>query len=190
MNEAALEALRARGAQAFDPVRFSFLQALARRATGHEGEARQLLEARLAQLLASFADAMDAAAATQDAAVHSTHQASPLAELVEHLGRQATTEALPPSGVHRPAAGSLPPELKTLRYFRSTWTRLAADQRLTQALAQVPDNPGPLHSQHLVHRALTLMRELSPDYLQHFMAQVDALLWLEQAQAAPRPPST
>jgi hypothetical protein len=182
MNEAALDALRARGAQAFDPVRFSFLQALARRASLHEGEARQLLEARLAQSVASFVEAMDAVTATPNAVAQAKPEPGPLAELVEHLGRHAT-DAPPPSGASR---GSTPPELKTLRYFRSTWTRLAADQRLTQALAQVPENPGPLHSQHLVHRALTLMRELSPDYLQHFMAQVDALLWLEQAQAAPR----
>ena len=182
MNATALAALHARGAQAFDPVRFSFLQALARRAAQHEGEARQLLEARLAQSVASFTEAMDAAASTPNAVAPAKPEPSPLAELLEHLGRHAA-DAPPPSGATR---GNTPPELKTLRYFRSTWTRLATDQRLTQALAQVPDNPGPLHSQHLVHRALTLMRELSPDYLQHFMAQVDALLWLEQAQAAPR----
>jgi hypothetical protein len=40
-----------------------------------------------------------------------------------------------------------------------------------------------------VHRALTLMRDTSPEYLQHFMAQVDALMWLEQAQAQPAPPA-
>jgi hypothetical protein len=180
MNEDALEALRARGAQAFDPVHFSFLQALARRGAAHEGEARRLLEARLAQLIASFAEAMDAVATTPNAVAQAKPERSPLAELVEHLGRHAT-DAPPPSGATR----SPPPELKTLRYFRSTWSRLAADQRLTQALAQVPDNAGPLHSQQLVHRTLTLMRELSPEYLQHFMAQVDALLWLEQA----RPPT-
>ena len=74
----------------------------------------------------------------------------------------------------------------TLGYLRSTWSRLSADRRLTQSLAKVPENAGPLNSQHLVHRALTQMRELSPEYLHHFMAQVDALLWLEQA-ASPAP---
>jgi Protein of unknown function (DUF2894) len=32
-----------------------------------------------------------------------------------------------------------------------------------------------------VLRSLTLMRELSPDYLSRFMSHIDALLWLEQA---------
>ena len=70
----------------------------------------------------------------------------------------------------------------TLGYLRTTWARLSADRRLTQSLAKVPENAGPLNSQHLVHRSLTLMRELSPEYLHHFMAHVDALLWLDQAQ--------
>jgi hypothetical protein len=72
-------------------------------------------------------------------------------------------------------------ELKTLSYFRSTWSRLSADRRLTQTLAAVPENAGPLNSHHLVHRALMLMRELSPEYLHRFMAHVDALLWLDRA---------
>ena len=72
----------------------------------------------------------------------------------------------------------------TLGYLRTTWARLSADRRLTQSLAKVPENAGPLNSQHLVHRALLLMRELSPEYLNHFMAYVDAMSWVEQANAA------
>ncbi|MCY1378726.1 hypothetical protein D9M69_663850 [compost metagenome] len=79
---------------------------------------------------------------------------------------------------------STAPELKTLSYFRSTWSKLAADQRVTQSLAKVPKNAGPLNTHHLVQRALTLMRDLSPQYLQRFMAHVDALLWIEQVNAA------
>ncbi|RYD83832.1 MAG: DUF2894 domain-containing protein, partial [Verrucomicrobiaceae bacterium] len=43
-----------------------------------------------------------------------------------------------------------------------------------------------IHMRHevvqILRRKLTLMRELSPEYLHHFMAHVDALLWLDQAQ--------
>jgi len=76
-----------------------------------------------------------------------------------------------------------------VQQFRSTWTRLSADQRLTQALAKVPDNAGPLNSQRLLHRSLALMRDLSPDYLERFVSYVDALLWLDEAagSSAPRP---
>ena len=68
-----------------------------------------------------------------------------------------------------------------LDYFRNTWARLSAEQRLTQSLAQTPDHAGPLNSHHLVHRSLTLMREVSPGYLHRFMSYVDALLWVDQA---------
>ena len=81
--------------------------------------------------------------------------------------------------------GGRPPllsqELKTLSYFSSTWSRLSADRRLTQSLALVPENAGPLNSHQLVHRSLTLMRELSPEYLHRFMSYVDALAWVDQA---------
>ncbi|MDO9352812.1 MAG: DUF2894 domain-containing protein, partial [Solirubrobacteraceae bacterium] len=80
--------------------------------------------------------------------------------------------------LHRQQAAAPDAMADTLGYLRSTWSRLSADQRLTQSLAKVPENAGPLNSQHLVHRALTQIRDLSPEYLHHFMAQVDALLWL------------
>ena len=98
-------------------------------------------------------------------------------------------EASPPRGALAALVAQLnrtapPPDAMadTLGYLRTTWARLSADRRLTQSLAKVPENAGPLNSQHLVHRSLTLMRELSPEYLHHFMAHVDALLWLDQAQ--------
>lgn len=98
-----------------------------------------------------------------------------LAELVAQLNRTAP----PPDAM-----------ADTLGYLRTTWSRLSADRRLTQSLAKVPENAGPLNSQHLVHRSLTLMRELSPEYLHHFMAHVDALLWLEQTDSPVAPPVT
>ncbi|GHA75294.1 hypothetical protein GCM10007067_10510 [Lysobacter bugurensis] len=54
-----------------------------------------------------------------------------------------------------------------------------AESQLREALEEAPENAGPLNSASLVHRALTLMREVSPEYLAPFMAYVDALAWLE-----------
>ena len=71
-----------------------------------------------------------------------------------------------------------------MQFFKRTWSRLSADQRLAQARATLPDNAGPLNSHHLVHRSLTLMRELSPEYLERFVGYIDALQWLEQANEA------
>jgi hypothetical protein len=106
----------------------------------------------------------------------------PLGDLVAYaaaLKPQPVLGAAPDRPVAVPA-----PEPRTLQFFRRTWSRLSADQRLAQSRASLPDNAGPLNSQHLVHRALVLMRELSPEYLEHFVGYIDALQWLEQAGEA------
>jgi hypothetical protein len=68
--------------------------------------------------------------------------------------------------------------------FKGTWSRLRAEQRLRQALAQVPAMAGPLNSSLVINRTLQAMRDLSPEYLDAFMLNVDTLLWLEQASGA------
>ena len=87
-------------------------------------------------------------------------------------------------------AGPASLELAAVRRFRGTWSRLSAEERLRQTLAQVPPQAGPLNALPLLHRALVGMHGISPEYLQHFVAQVDALLWLEQVQAAALPSSS
>lgn len=49
-----LAAWRARGAHRFDPVRFRYIEALARRSAAQSDGVRQLLEAKLATLLAAY----------------------------------------------------------------------------------------------------------------------------------------
>jgi hypothetical protein len=186
---AMLDAWRERGDHRFDAVRFRFIEALARRAAGHGGNARRILDHRLAQLVAAYGEALEGHRPTQgDTAAQPGKlppTRGPLAQLVEHAARQA------PAPAHGAATGDattgLPPsspELKSLSYFKSTWSRLSADRRLNQSLAKMPENAGPLNSHHLVHRSLTLMRDLSPDYLDRFMSYVDTLLWIEQATSA------
>jgi len=70
-----------------------------------------------------------------------------------------------------------PPETD---YFQKAWARLGATQQLSQSQQQVPDNAGPLNSNQLIHRALMLMQEQSPAYLQHFLSYVEMLSWMEQ----------
>jgi hypothetical protein len=55
-----------------------------------------------------------------------------------------------------------------------------SEKQLRQSLKKAPGNAGPLNSSSLVHRSLSLMRELSPGYLQQFLSYVDALSWMEQ----------
>ena len=72
------------------------------------------------------------------------------------------------------------PSLAALDEFRKIWSEVRTDSQVRQSLEQVPANAGPLNSGSLVHRSLTLMRELSPGYLQQFLAYVDTLSWMEQ----------
>jgi hypothetical protein len=147
------------------------VHALQQRAGQHSGAARLAIEEQLQALRGSMAAA--AAASTTEASDEAqpppANRISPLAALVAHMARQQ-----PPAG-----------ELKTVRDHRGTWVKLGMQQRLTQTLAKVPDNAGPLNTQRLMHQALSLMGDASPAYLQHFMAHVDALLTLEQLGPQP-----
>lgn len=185
---ATIDAWRGRGDHGFDPVRFRLIEALARRTATHRGEARRILDDKLAALLAAYGDDLEKARCADGSAATPPEKdptrRGPLAALVEHAARHGA-----PPGPCQTAGDAAPglagfAELRALAYFKTTWSRLSADRRLTQALANVPENAGPLNSQHLVHRSLSLMRELSPEYLTRFMTYVDALLWLDQRNAA------
>lgn len=189
---ATLDAWRERGADRLDPVRFRFIEALDRRAAGHSGEARRILDDRLSKLLEAYADDLDRAACkVAGAGVGAGSGASQgepargaLAGLIDDIARRAPVEAeVPATGHTMPPAVARPssyPELEVLDYFREIWSRLSTERQLRQSLKQVPGNAGPLNSSSLVHRSLSLMRELSPGYLQQFLSYVDALSWMEQ----------
>ena len=183
---AMIDAWRKRGDHRFDPVRLRFIEALARRAAAHHGDARRILDDKLARLLAAYGEDLERARCTESdtASEQGPSRRGPLAELVDHVARHASSLGDGPTASDAVPRLSSPAELKTLRYFRSTWSKLSADRRLTQSLAKMPQNAGPLNSHHLVHRSLTLMRDLSPEYLNRFMSYVDALLWLEQVNGA------
>ena len=90
---------------------------------------------------------------------------------------------------HAEAADTSTPrtELKSVRQFRSTWSRLSAQKQVSQALGQAPKNAGPINSHMLVLRSLGLMRSISPDYLNRFMVHVDTLLCLDEADKGKAP---
>jgi len=174
-----------RGDHRFDPVRFRVIEAMARRAAAYSGEARRILDDKVATLLAVYGEDLGKAQPADVAKQEAAPERGALAGLVDHIARHAPVpgDSSPPAAGN--AARGLPAsspstELKSIRYFKSTWSRLSADRRLTQSLAKVPENAGPLNSHHLVHRSLTLMRDLSPEYLNRFMSYVDALSWVDQ----------
>lgn len=148
-------------------MRQRFIEALERRSANHTGHARALLDARLSELVAQNSGSVSAAAPDESQPLR-----GPLGELADSMARDAW-----------PAA----PE--TLDYFRRTWAGLRTENQFRQSLGEVPQNAGPLNSNSLVHRSLSLMRELSPGYLQHFLSYVDALSWMEQLGATEAPAS-
>ncbi|KAF1006634.1 MAG: hypothetical protein GAK28_02308 [Luteibacter sp.] len=148
---------------AFNTIRLTLIEALDRRAALHEGAARKAIAAKLA-MLEDVDETSSDAASTEPAR-------GPLGLLVDAM---------------RPPAPSYP-ELPALDDIHRTWDVLRSETQFRQSLAHAPRDAGPLNSSALVHRSIALMRELSPDYLRHFLSYVDDLSWLEQMGAAAAP---
>lgn len=191
-----LDAWRRAGAHRFDPVRFRYMEVLARRAQEQGEKVQGILEGRLARALADWsaryenAQAMastDAAAAAPDAVAP-----GPLALLLRDLAQHAHGQSDANADAERTLTDSVRvrPELKSVRDFRDSWSRLSADQQVRQSMGQAPKNAGPLNSHMLALRSLGLMREISPDYLNRFVSYADTLLCLELRESEPVASST
>lgn len=147
-----------------------YLQALERRMAVQPGAVQELLSARLPS---------DSAAALPEAAPAARSQPapSPLAQLNQairaaHAARLATAPGEPAPD---------PDELASARRFRAAWDSGRTLDQVEQAIARKPAQAGPLNSHMLVLQSLAMMRELSTDYLRHFLVHVETLQWLEQA---------
>ena len=175
---------RESGLPAANPTRWRRIEALAQRSARHTGATRQLLDARLHALLAELAAAAPALGTPGNAAP--ADAPPPQATTAE---ANAAAEPAPGTDATPPAvARGAPRDLKVVQEHRAAWTQLRAEQRVAEAQTALPDQAGPLNSQLLLHRALALMRETAPGYLRHFMAQAEALMWLEQALEPPAAP--
>lgn len=191
-----LERWRAQGADRVDPVAFSRLAALARRAQRHDGVVAQHLQQRVQQLADDYARTLAAATAAVPPATVAAG-VSPLRTLLAHIAQAgactpaaASTPVTPPSATMSTDTAPLHPAplpvveaQATLDEFQQLWSRIRIDSLLRQSQEAISEDAGPLHSSVLLHRAMKLMREISPAYLQHFLAYSDALSWLEQLQA-------
>lgn len=195
---AVLDGWRASGADRADPLRFHLIDALARRAAAYDGPVRERLDGRLADLIQAYESALTNAGAAEDLpGPPPAPERGPLAGLVAYLDNpgapgqpqaadaqadRAGAERLDPLGLR-----AAYPELPLLDEFQTLWSRFSADRQVRQSQEQVHKNAGPLNSNQLVHRALSLMREMSPGYLQQFLSYTDALMWMEQMTAAAAP---
>ncbi|QOW25179.1 DUF2894 domain-containing protein [Lysobacter sp. H23M47] len=161
-------------------VRDALISALQRRLDLADAAVAPLLQARLEELMQSRA--------AEVAATPATHAASPtnadrsqrtLLGLSEYL--QANKRAVhSATSTDRESTTVSPPVV--LEEFRQLWDRIRTESQLRAALAPILDDAGPLHSSALLHRAMRLMADTSPGYLQHFLAYADALTWMERLQ--------
>ena len=189
---AELARLRLAGAEQYDPVTFHYLQVLLERAAKHQGQVRRLLDARLTHALQTLRVRVEQAqrsAQHANASQESSAPRAPLGELARYIAQHAPEQpGASLDGAWHSAAGSRP-ELKSVRHFRNTWSKLSVDKQVAKALGQAPKNAGPINSHMLVLRSLALMREISPDYLNRFMCYADALLRLDHGDQAKPPPA-
>lgn len=165
----ALEALRTAGAPQFDPRGWHYLQTLGQRAGRLNGQAQALLHARLQSGIAQLHERMAAAARATP-----PHRAQP--------SPSALAALLQDMPAHRLASGhsqGWPAENPRIQQFRQQLSQIRVQKQVKQAMALAPANAGPINSHMLVLRALGWMRDISPPYLNRFMAHVDTLLCLD-----------
>ncbi|MGH8815871.1 MAG: DUF2894 domain-containing protein, partial [Achromobacter pestifer] len=136
--QATLDAWRDSGADRADPVRFRFLDAMARRTAELDGPARQLLDDKLAGLLRAYEAALDARPAVADEA-NSADETAPgaLAALIDYLAHPDAPDGDP--AWTRDALGlrEAYPDVQMLEYFRGVWSRVSADRQVRQSQEQV-----------------------------------------------------
>lgn len=196
MTEPTLDSLRQAGHDQWAPERFRYLESLAARLPGQPAAVRQILAQRLQAALSAYAaqaeqfpkEAGRAHPGQTPENVSSRATLSPLAQLNREL--QARTGQEPGAAMGEDDTDPVhAAPLKSAQAFAEVWSKVSAEQQLAQAMERGPENAGPLNPHKLVLRSLRLMRALSPDYVRRFMAQAEALLWLEQAQAPSQAPA-
>lgn len=71
-----------------------------------------------------------------------------------------------------------------MRLFRESLGQVTIDKRVSKAINDGPQSPGPFNPQGLTIRSLAKMRDVSPQYLHRFVSYIDTLLALQQIDAS------
>ncbi len=184
--EPRLQALLAANAPRLDPVNWHYLHRLSERFATQTPTVKTALRPKLEQLLNQIEQAVAQPDASTSRA-EPTPSRSALSLLLAEMGMPA---ALASPAQPAPQTLSTLPESPRVQQFRKQLRTLSVQKQVRTALSKAPQNAGPINSHMLVLRALGMMRELSPDYLQRFMTYVDTLILLENAvqgkKAAPK----
>jgi len=169
---ALLQPSQAAEAAQLDPVGWHYLQVLAERTRNQTGPAHALLQAKLNTAVAQLQ--LRLAKPQTPSTLPSSLAPSPLSALLQDMAAPSAQRPWSPSG-----HGRL--DNPRVEQFRQQLGKISVQKQVTQAIAQAPQNAGPINSHMLVLRSLGLMRDLSPDYLNRFMSYVDTLLILEDS---------
>jgi hypothetical protein len=187
-----IAALRASGARRLDPLQLHYLEVLSARAQAQHGRVKSILQDKLALAVADFQGRLMQVQRPAGDCQTPEKDAQPPQESLADLVRSLAPHESEKSEADLHGTITPRPELKSVRLFRNTWSKLSADKQLNTALDQAPKNAGPINSHMLVLRSLALMRDLSPDYLNRFISYADTLVHLEQTDnakhTAPKPP--
>lgn len=169
-----LDALKTARAAELDAVGWHYIETLAQRMACQTPAVQRLLRDRLERAVQDFQARLTAKTACGHAVIH-TAAPSPMARLLQEIA-----PAAPP--VSNASAFMDSGESPRLRQFRQQLRKISVQKQVAHALAQAPHNAGPINSHMLVLRAMALMRDISPDYLNRFMTHVDTLLRLDDAE--------
>jgi hypothetical protein len=211
-----IDSLRLLGASRFDPVRFFYIDAMARRAGSHQNDVQHILGEKLRRVLHDLKNRFETAQRESKASIASVaitrpHAVADLQELHDAGDFKGVTRRLVTLQSHishgaltdlaRDLEQNLPQiaeselagqriqrrELKSAQYFRNTWSKLSAERQLAHALDQAPKNAGPINSHRVVLESLALMRAISPDYLNRFVCYTDTLICLDTQNKGVQP---
>ena len=173
--DAQLERLRLAGAASVDAVGWHYIETLTARSRLQAAPAQALLHEKILHALHDFEGRISRA----DKPTPQAWQASPPSPMALLL-RDMTPPPATPS-LSKATFLNTHQESPRVQQFRKQLRTISVQKQISHAMAQAPQNAGPINSHMLVLRALGLMRELSPDYLQRFMAYVNTLMVLENA---------
>ena len=180
--QALLQPAQAAEAAQLDPVGWHHIQVLTERTRTQTGLAQVLLQAKLNSALAQLQARLAAQKKQHIPHIQPPRDApSPLSALLRDMSAPSAERPLSPGGHGRM-------DKPHIVQFRQQLGKISVQKQVTQAIAQAPQNAGPINSHMLVLRSLSLMRDLSPDYLNRFVGYVDTLLFLDMPQTVKATP--
>lgn len=178
--EGVLAAMRAEGVHQMDPVRFRYLEALASRIQNQPAAVRQVLASRFDEAVLAYRAKLVCGVHPAPPVPHSPASSAGARLWSQFLADMAQRAQAGCDGDDAEAGMGSPSDMKSVRRFAATWSKIATERQLSAALTRGPGHAGPLNSHNLMLRTMSLMHALSPAYLRRFMAQADALVWLDQ----------